>query len=440
MIKNKKIFVLGMGRSGVSVAKLLSKDNHVLITDMKNDNLEEIRMLENMGINVIITKDQVEIFDDTYDYVVKNPGIKLDHPVVLEAQKHKIPVITELEVAYMYLPKVKIIGITGSNGKTTTTTIAYEMLKAASKPVHLAGNIGIPLCNMIDEIKKDDILVVEISSHQLANLDKFKCDINVLTNLSEVHLDHFGNYENYKNTKMKIFKNIQKDDLAILNKSDQEVYNRTKNLNCKKLYFSSQEKADICIENQAIVFDKKPIVELSDIRVKGSHNYENIMAAILIAKQFDVSNTVIKEVLGNFAGVKHRNEFVKKLNGREFYNDSKATNVKSTITALKSFDTDVILIMGGLDRKHSFDELKPYLSHTKHIVCYGETKQRIEKFAKECNIDVTVTDTLEEATKAAYNLSKENDTILLSPACASWDQFKDFEQRGDEFKKVVEEL
>ena len=441
MFKNKKIFVLGMGKSGKSVAKLLSKDNHVLITDMKCDNLDEISELEKLGVNVIITKDQTSIFDNTYDYVVKNPGVRLDHPVVLKAQKFNIPVITELEVAYRYLPEVKIIGITGSNGKTTTTTITYEFLKTAGLPVHLAGNIGLPLCDQIDDIKKGDILVVEVSSHQLVNLDKFKADIAVLTNLYQVHLDFFGTYEKYKLNKLRIFINQSANSVAILNKGDSEVYELTKDLKASKKYFSSKdEQADIYIEGDFIVYKNEKLLELSSIRVKGMHNYENIMAAILVAKEFNVSNEVIKEVLNNFAGVEHRIEFVTKLNGREFYNDSKATNVDSTITALKSFNNDVVLILGGLDRGHSFDPLLPYLTHVKHIVCYGETKERIKEFAFKNNIDVTVTDSLEEATHAAYNISLEGDTILLSPACASWDQYKNFEQRGDEFKEIVSSL
>ena len=440
MFKDKKIFILGMGKSGVSVAKLLSKDNHILITDIKCDDLDLIKELENLDINVIITKNQDELFDDSYDYVVKNPGIKLDHPVVLKANKYKIPILTELEVAYRYLPEVKIVGITGSNGKTTTTTIIYEFLKKAGLPVHLAGNIGYPLCSQINDIRKNDIIVVEISSHQLVNLDKFKVDIAVLTNLYKVHLDFFGTYEKYKLNKLRIFNNQDETSIAVLNKNDKEVYNLTLNLKAKKKYFSSSDLADIYIKDNEIVLNNEKVISLSDIRVKGIHNYENIMAAILAAKEFNVSNNVIKEVLNNFAGVAHRIEFVAKINGREFYNDSKATNTDSTITALKSFDNDVIHILGGLDRGHSFEPLLPYLKHVKHIVCYGETKKRIEAFALENNIDVTVTDNLEESVKAAYNISKEGDTILLSPACASWDQYNNFEERGDEFKKIVSEL
>ena len=440
MFKDKKIFVLGMGKSGCSAAKLLAKDNRVLITDIKCDDINLIKELEGLGINVIITKEQDKLIDDSYDYVVKNPGVRLDHPAVLKAHEFNIPVITELEVAYRYLPKVKIVGVTGSNGKTTTTTIVYEFLKAAGFPVHLAGNIGYPLCSQIDNIKENDILVVEISSHQLANLDQFKVDVAVLTNLYKVHLDFFGTYKNYKADKLRIFRNQDTDSVAILNKGDAEVYSLTQDIKAKKRYFSSKGDADICIEGTDIVYKGKKILELSDIRVKGVHNYENIMAAILVAKEFNVTDEIIKKVLDNFAGIEHRIEFVRRLNGREFYNDSKATNVDSTITALKSFDNEVVLILGGLDRGHSFEPLLPYLKHVKHIVCFGETKERIKGFASSHKIDVTVTDNLEEATKAAYNISLKGDTILLSPACASWDQYKNFEERGNDFKKSVNGL
>lgn len=438
MFNDKKIFILGMGRSGVSVAKLLSKDNKILITDMK-ENKNDVSLLENMGVEVKITDKQADLLDSSFDVVVKNPGVKLDHPVVLKAKELNIPIITELEVAYRYLPDVKIIGITGSNGKTTTTTIIYNILKEAGLPVHLAGNIGLPLCNQISDIKDGDILVVEISSHQLVNLDKFKVDIAVLTNLSPVHLDHFGTYENYKNNKLRIFNNQKDNNIAILNKGDDEVFNLTKNLIAKKLYFSSKGEADIYIDNKSIIYNDETY-NFKDIKVKGIHNYENIMASILACKQFNISYESIMNVLSKFTGVEHRIEFVKEVNGREFYNDSKATNVMSTITALKAFDNDVILLLGGLDRGHSFDELVPYLNHTKQIICFGETKYRIEEFAKKNNIDVSVVNDVEKATKKAYEISKKGDTILLSPACASWDQFNSFEERGDKFKDTIKKL
>ena len=438
MFENKKIFILGMGRSGVSVAKLLSDKNEILITDIKSNEADE-KVLSNIGANVFITSKQDELLDESFDVVVKNPGVKLDHPVVVKAQKLNIPVITELEVAYRYLPKVKIVGITGSNGKTTTTTMIYNILKEANLPVHLAGNIGLPLCNQIKDIKDGDILVVEISSHQLVDLDRFKVDIAILTNLSPVHLDHFGTYENYKNNKLRIFNHQTSNDVAIINKGDDTVYKLTANLKAKKLCFSSKGKADIYTDDKSIIYGDE-VYYFKDIRVKGIHNYENIMAAILVSKQFGVSYNIIMNILSKFSGVEHRIEFVKEVNGREFYNDSKATNVMSTITALKSFDNDVILLLGGLDRGHNFDDLVPYLNHTKAIVCYGETKHRIEEFSNKNKIDVYVLDDIVSATKKAYEISKKGDTILLSPACASWDQFNSFEERGDLFKKTVQKF
>ena len=208
----------------------------------------------------------------------------------------------------------------------------------------------------------------------------------------------------------------------------------------RKIYFSSNLKGNSYIEKDAIYYDGELIINLNDIRVKGNHNYENIMCAIIAAKEFGVTNSMIKEVLNKFSGVEHRLEYVKKLNNREFYNDSKSTNVVSTKVALSSFSKPVILLLGGLDRGHSFEELGDSLTHVKGIVSFGETKNRIKEFADSANIDCVVVDKLTEAVKAAYNLSEEGDVILLSPACASWDQYPDFESRGRDFKEAVEKL
>lgn len=440
MFENKKIFILGMARSGYEAAKLLSKHNNILITDKKEQELSKVQELENCGVDVIISDNPIDLLDDTFDFVVKNPGIKLDHPIVVKAEKLNIPVINEVEVAYHFLPEVKIIGITGSNGKTTTTTLTYEILKRAKLPVHLGGNIGYPLCSLVDKCKDGDILVLEISGHQLHDMKDFKTDISVMTNLSEVHIDHFGSYDNYKYNKNLIFRNHTNKDLAILNKENKDVMDITKNIKSKKVYFSSKEKADACIIDNYINIYNEKVINIDDIKIKGMHNYENVMCAILVAKEFNVSNEVIKEVLTTFNGVEHRIEFVKNINGVDFYNDSKATNVKSTQIALNTFKNPTILILGGLDRGHSFEGLTEYLGNTKLIVCYGETKNRIKEFADNINIDCYVVDDLESATKKAFELSSNGDTILLSPACASWDQFDNFEKRGDLFKQIVNSL
>ena len=442
MFENKKIFVLGMARSGYEVSKLLSRfNNEIVITDIKDQDENHINELRNLGVKFIKTDNPIDLIDDSYDYVIKNPGIRYDHPLVLKAKEMGIKVINEVEVAYHFLPKdVFIIAITGSNGKTTTTTLCYEFLKEMGKPVHIGGNIGLPLSGMISNIKEGDILVIEISLQQLYDLYDFNPDVAILTNLTPVHIDLAGSYEKYIEQKIKIFQNQSSYNVAVINKSNEDSYSHTKNIKSKKIYFSSEEAADACIKHDSIYYMDEKIIDLSDIKIKGNHNYENIMCAIIATKELDIKNSDIKKVLNNFSGVEHRLEYVCTINDVKFYNDSKATNVKSTQIALNSFKTPVILILGGLDRGHSFDDLKDYMNYVKYIVCYGETKNRIKKFADEMKIKCDVFDNLEEATKHAFAFSKPNDTILLSPACASWDQYNSFEERGEKFKKIISSL
>ena len=442
MFENKKIFIFGLARSGYEAAKLLSKyNNDILVVDKSDEDKEKIKDLENMGIKFVKTDTPEDLLDNTYDYMVKNPGIIKTHPCVVKAKELNIKVINELEVAYSFIKdKVKIIGITGSNGKTTTTTMIYEILKEANLSVHLAGNIGYPLCSIVNTVKDGDILVCEISDHQLIDMEDFKTDISVMTNLSEVHIDFHGTYENYKNVKKKIFNNHTNKDLAILNLENEDELLLTKDIPSKKIYFSSKKKTDLYIDNDYIIYNNEKVISLKDIKIKGTHNYENIMCMIAVVKEFNVSNDVITKYLKNFNGVEHRIEFVKELNKRLFYNDSKATNTESTIVALKAFDNDVILLLGGLDRGHSFDPLNKYLSHVKYILTYGETKDRIYDWAKDNNIECKKFNNLKEATLYGYEISKENDVILLSPACASWDQYKCMEDRGNEFKSIVNNL
>ena len=240
--------------------------------------------------------------------------------------------------------------------------------------------------------------------------------------------------------KKRIFNHHDTNSIAILNKENNDVLNLTKDIPSKKLYFSSKEKTDIYLKNDEIIYNNEKIININDIKIKGIHNYENIMVAIMIAKMFNIKNENILKYLSEFKGVEHRIEYVNTINNRKFYNDSKSTNNKSTITALNSFKEPTILIMGGLDRNIPFDEISPYLKNVKTIICYGETKNKIKEFADKNNVNSIITNNLIEATKEAYKISKEGDVILLSPACASWDQYENFEIRGDEFKNTVQSL
>ncbi len=442
MIKNQKVFILGMARSGIAIAKLLAKyQNEIIITDLKEPESNVKKELEDLGITVIITEHQDEILDKSFSVVIKNPAIIKTNETVVKARKLKIPVINEMEASYSFLPKnVTIIGITGSNGKTTTTTMVYELLKYSNRKVHLGGNIGVPLASLVEEVKENDIIVLEISDHQLIDMHNFKTDISVLTNLSEVHLDFHGSYEAYKQTKKKIFQNHDANSLAIINLENKDAMELTEEIPSKKIYFSSRQKTDIYLKENAIYVNEECIIETKDIKLKGNHNYENAMPAIYIAKMFQVKNEDIQTFFQNFGGVEHRLEYVTTISNRTFYNDSKATNNESTIIALDSFKEPTILIMGGLDRNIPFDSLSSHLTHTKAIICYGQTKEKIASFAEQNHLLCYQKDTLKEATLLAYEISVENDIILLSPACASWDQYPDFETRGKEFKEIVYSL
>jgi len=439
MYKNKKIFVLGMARSGYEVAKLLASGNSVFITDMKKQDENLVKELESLGVVFEISEKPEEILNDSYDIVVKNPGIKYNHPCVLKARELDIPVINEVEVAYHYIDNsVKIIGVTGSNGKTTTTSIIYEIMKRAfGDNVILAGNIGIPLSHFAKDIKKNSYLVMEISDHQLCDMYNFKTNVSVITNIYECHTDFHDSHEKYVQTKKKIFMGHSDKDIAIINKDNNEVMDITNDIVSNKKYFSKSGKCDCYLKDDFIYFNDEKIVNVNDIILKGEHNYENIMCAILACKVYNVDNDIIRDVVSSFAGVEHRLEYVGNINGRLVYNDSKSTNVESTKIALSSFNSPTILLLGGTDRGHSFDELEEYMKNVKLVLCYGETKNRISEFCSKIGVESIICDNLEEATTLAYDNSSDGDVILLSPACASWDQFSNFEERGRLFKGII---
>lgn len=440
MFENKKIFIFGMARSGYEVAKLLLKRNcDILIVDSKEQKKEHVDEIISLGGKVIITEHPEDFLDDTFFYVVKNPGIKKNHICLEKARKLSIPIINEMELSYYLLPKATIIGVTGSNGKTTTTTLIYHILKRTSKTVHLGGNIGYPLSSLVDFVKPDDIILLEISDHQLCDMYRFKTNISVFTNVSPTHLDFHESYDVYKEMKMRIFNHHTKEDIAILN-YDNEVVELTKNIKSKKYYFSKSEGKDIFYTNEKIICPSYLEINLSSLKVKGSHNYENIMAAILVSKCLKVDPEIVKEELEKFNGVEHRIEYVCEKNGITFYNDSKSTNNVSTITALKSFDKPVHLLLGGLDRGQSYEELYPFMNYVKEVICFGETKQKIKEFCNNHSIPCMVVDHLKEATLLSYKNAQKEDIVLLSPAHASWDQYQCFEDRGNEFKEVVSKI
>ena len=441
-LKNSKIFVLGMARSGYEVSKYLSKyDNEIIVTDAKEQDEDKVKELERLGVKVVITDKPEELLDNTYDVVIKNPGIKYTNPLIVKADTLNIPVINEVEAASYFFPEgLQVIGVTGSNGKTTTTNLINEMLKKDGKKVIMAGNMGIPVCSVLNDLTSDTILLLEISIQQLCNMNHFKTNVSILTNLTPTHIDFLDTYENYMNTKKRIFNNHTDKDIAILNLNNEDEINLTRDIKSHKIYFSSTSNTDICITDDYITYFGEKIIKLEDIKLQGTHNYENICCAIGAVKHYGVKNAAIIKVLEDFVGVEHRLEYVRTLNNVMYYNDSKATNTVSTTIALKAFNKPTILIMGGLDRGHSFEPLNDYMKNVKLVVCYGQTKERIEKWAEGLKISVKVFDNLHDATIAAAKKAAAGDVVLLSPACASWDQYKCFEDRGTEYKKIVNGL
>mgnify|MGYP002614337885 FL=1 len=447
MYENKKIFILGFAKSGYEVAKVLAnKNNYILINDggsLKETDKEKYEELKNLGVNFVFNSHPDDLFDESYDLLIKNPGISIDHKYVLKANKLNIPVVNEVEVAYNLLKdkNVKIIAITGTNGKTTTTTLIYEMLKKDKFPVHLAGNIGYPLCSILDKVKENDIIVTEISCQQLENMHEFNPNVAVMTNISEAHLEFMKTFEHYKYVKSKLLKNQTNKDVAILNYSDEILKEFSKNVKSKVKWYSSKEKLNgSYILNDNIYYYDELIISLKDIKLRGIHNYENIMASIMAVKEFNCSNDSIKEVLENFYGVEHRLEFVKEVNNVKYYNDTEATNIKCTQIALSSFNEPTILILGGYERGQDFNLLLPFTNNVKTIIAIGETKDRVEDFAIKNNITCYKFETLKESFTKIKEIIKPGDIVLLSPASASWDQYNRCEERGDEFKKYVNTL
>ena len=438
MFNNKKILILGMARSGIASAKLLiNMNNEVIINDIKE--IPEKDELERLGCKVIIGSHPDDLIDSSINYLIKSPGIRNDHKLVLKAIELGIPVINEVELAYNLIPKdVTIIGITGTNGKTTTTTLTYEIMhKAFGDRVHLAGNIGYPLCGIIDKLKKDDIIVMEVSVQQSVNFIHFHPHIALITNYSPAHIDFLGTYENYKKTKAKMFYNQSESDIAILNLNNNEVLDEMKYIKSQKKYFSSTSKTNCYLENNTIYYNDSKVIDTDIVKIPGMHNIENILGAITIAKEFNVSNEVIYDVINNFYGVEHRLEFVDEINGVRFYNDTEATNIKCTQIALSSFNKPTIIILGGLERGQNFDDLDDYIKNVKAIIGIGQCRERVREFGKKNNIPTYINEYLKDGFKDILKIMEKGDIVLLSPASASWDQYKECEVRGAEFKDLV---
>ena len=437
---HKKILVLGLAKSGVTAAALLHKlGAFVTVNDKKpfSENPEAQGLLE-QGIKVICGEHPVELLDEGFELIVKNPGIPYMNPIIQGAIEKGIPVITEVELAFK-ISEAPFIGITGTNGKTTTTTLIYEMLKEGNKRPLIAGNIGTVASGVAETATKDDIIVIELSSFQLMGIETFNPKIAIITNIYDAHLDYHGSKTAYIEAKANITKNQTEAEFLVINAEQEETMEIARHSNAKVIPFSTKRIVEdgAYIQDGWVWFQKEKVVSIE----KAATNLENILSAVAAVKLSGVENTAIQEVLKSFTGVRHRLQFVKEHEGRKFYNDSKATNILATVNALTAFDTPVVLLAGGLDRGNEFDELIPYLKNVKAMVTFGQTAPKLERVGRSAGIKVIErVDNVDKAVPVAFAYSKPGDVILLSPACASWDQYKTFEVRGDIFIEAVHKL
>jgi UDP-N-acetylmuramoylalanine--D-glutamate ligase len=443
--KNKKILVLGIAKSGYAAAKLLQRlGAEVVVNDLKAiEENESAQKLEQEGIEVITGSHPMSLLERHLDYVVKNPGIPYSNPLVKGAIERNIPVITEVEIAGL-ISEAEFIGITGSNGKTTTTTLIGEMLKGSNKKPVVAGNIGTVVCEVAETADPYQVIVTELSSFQLLGTKKFQPKIAVLLNIFDAHLDYHGTKEEYMNAKAKLFENQTTSDYTVYNADDALVSQMVKGSQAQIIPFSRKKVLEngTYVKEEKIYFKGEAVVAVKDIVLPGKHNLENILAAVTVSKLLGVHNNWIYKVLSTFTGVKHRLQYVTELNGRKFYNDSKATNILATKTAIDAFSDPIVLIAGGLDRGNGFDDLVSAL-HEKVtvLITYGQTAEKLTAAGEKAGINVIEkVNNVEQAVAAAYKHSTSGDVILLSPACASWDQYKSFEQRGDIFVDHVHKL
>lgn len=442
--QNKKVLVLGLAKSGLNAALLLHRLG-ALVTVNDHAPLEkspDAQELVHAGIRVISGSHPLALLDEDFAIMVKNPGIPYSNPMVKRAQEIGLPIITEPELAYEILDG-EFIGITGSNGKTTTTTLINLMLNQdqPTTKAYVAGNIGIPATSVAEKIKPGQTMVTELSSFQLLGVPKLRPHIAVLTNIYEAHLDYHGNRHNYVEAKMHLVQNQTPADYFVVNWDNEEWRGLSKRTKAQVVPFSRQGLSHdgSYVEDGHIYFRGELICPTKIIKIPGQHNVENALAAVAVAKLKGVSNQAIIEVLTTFAGVKHRIQFVEEWHQRRFYNDSKATNIEATTVALQSFEQPIVLIAGGLDRGFTFEALVPLLrKHVRAMVVYGETADLMVDAGRQAGLAIIkkVPD-LVAATKLATELSQPEEIILLSPAAASWDQFKTFEERGDLFIKTV---
>ena len=443
---DKKVLVVGMARTGIATAKFLAaKGARVTTTEMKPEEemKEAVEELKGMKLSTEWGGHRTETFL-RQDLIVVSPGVDLSIDPIQKVIRHGVRVISEIELACHFI-HVPIIAITGTNGKTTTTLLIGEMLKEDGRKVGVGGNVGEPLILFADGRDRWDVLVAEISSFQLEAIEDFRPRISVLLNITEDHLDRYRSYDEYIEAKVRIFANQNSGDLAVLNRDDPVVMRFREKVKAKRFFFSLKEKLNegVFSDGQTISLKlgkKREQYSLAKASLKGIHNVENMMAAVATARSYGCSKKAIQAVLDRFKGLEHRVEFVREIEGVRYYNDSKGTNVGSVVKSLQSFSEPVTLIAGGKDKNGDLSPLGEWVQkRVKHLVLIGEAKERMGRELGGLT-DTVMAETMEEAVLLARQKARPGEVVLLSPACSSFDMFKDYKERGKVFKEAVKRL
>lgn len=445
-LNGKRVLVVGLGKSGVASALFMKKQGaRVTVSDTKSgDELRnEIPVLLDNGITVETGGHGERTFRGQ-DLIVVSPGVPVDTPLLVQARSLGETVIGEIELAAQFLPG-PIVGITGSNGKTTTTTLTGEIMRASGLPALVGGNIGTPAISLIERAKPGEVIVLEISSFQLETVQTFRPKVAVVLNVTPDHLDRHRTFEIYADAKARIFENQQQTDFAVLNADDPTCVAMAKKTRAQVCWFSRQKEVEsgAWVRDGNVVFrdskDQYEILQVSDIPLKGAHNLENVLAAVSAGVLMGCAPEKIRQAVHDFKAVEHRLEFVASIRGVDYYNDSKATNVDATIKALESFPANILLILGGKDKGSDYTVLNDLLrKRVKRVYTIGAAAPKIESQIKAP--EVVHAETLENAIRQANATAQAGDIVLLAPACASFDQFKSYEHRGKVFKEVVRSL
>ena len=449
-VKGRKVLVFGAGISGIGAAGLLEANGADVILYDGNEKLDPASLKEQLGEKsgaAVLTGKLPQETITSLDMAVLSPGVPTDLPVVLAMNEAGVQVIGEIELAYQF-GKGDVLAITGTNGKTTTTSLLGQIMKQAREEVYVVGNIGNPYTAVAGQMTEQAVTVAEISSFQLETIREFRPKVSAILNITPDHLNRHHTMEAYIEAKENIAVNQTEDDFCILNYEDMLLREFGENLRAKVLYFSSQRKLEegIFLEDGEIVLclngQKETICHVDELQILGTHNHENVMAAAAMAYVYGVPAETIRKSVLSFGGVEHRIEYVAEKNGVAYYNDSKGTNPDAAIKGIRAMKRPTVLIGGGYDKESEYTEwIESFDGKVKKLILLGQTREKIARDAEKCGFtDYVFADSFEEAVHMAVKEAVSGDAVLLSPACASWDMFPSYEVRGDKFKEIVNSL